>query len=196
MTGLEKIINDIQKESDENIKKISDTAENEKNGILKEASNRADEQCAVMQKELDRQLKDMLERSNGAIALDRKQRLLGKKQQIIADTVAQAVDELGKLPDDRYFRIVTKLAVSSAHEGSGIMYFGDNDIGRIPAFYEAKLNSALPKGSSLKISKESADIKSGFKLVYDGIEENCSFDAIIRSRYDEIQDGIKGILFV
>lgn len=51
------------------------------------------------------------------------------------------------------------------------------------------------KGAALKISRQTRKIDGGFVLVYGGIEENCSFEALFDAKHDELQDKVHGIVF-
>ena len=50
-------------------------------------------------------------------------------------------------------------------------------------------------GGALVLSEETRDINGGFILIYGGIEENCSFQAMFNSRKDELSDKVHEVLF-
>ena len=45
------------------------------------------------------------------------------------------------------------------------------------------------------MSGESKNITNGFVLVYGGIEENCTIDALFDARRDELSDIVQRLLF-
>ena len=57
------------------------------------------------------------------------------------------------------------------------------------------MKKAKEAGADLKISEEAAEIKNGFVLDFGGIEENCTFDALIDQNIEELQDKVKSLLF-
>ena len=54
---------------------------------------------------------------------------------------------------------------------------------------------AQKKGGVLEISGETRNIDGGFILIYGGIEENCSIDAMFAEKRDELLDQVRKILF-
>ena len=54
---------------------------------------------------------------------------------------------------------------------------------------------AEKKGGALEFSGEVRNIDGGFILVYGGIEENCSIDAVFAEKRDELLDQVRKILF-
>ena len=88
------------------------------------------------------------------------------------------------------------MAAENAHPGEqGVMKLGSRDLGRLPADFEQKLAGVLPAGTTLTLSREPAELSDGFLLLYGGIEENCSFRAVLSARKEEMQDKVCGILF-
>ena len=81
-----------------------------------------------------------------------------------------------------------------AHNDDGEMYFSSKDLKRMPKDFETKLNEHLKQGT-LKISSKPCEIDAGFILVYGGIEENCSFNALFKAQNDILRDKISAIIF-
>lgn len=74
--------------------------------------------------------------------------------------------------------------------------FQKNDLDRMPQGFEAVIEkAAVSKGGSLTLVKEPKNIDGGFILVYGGIEENCSFRALLAARRDELSDKVHAMLF-
>ena len=70
------------------------------------------------------------------------------------------------------------------------------DLKRIPQdVIDGFVKSAEDKGAKLTVSSEAAEIKNGFVLDFGGIEENCTFDALIDQNIEELQDKVKSLLF-
>ena len=86
--------------------------------------------------------------------------------------------------------MIKKMLEKYASGKKGLLYFSGTDLKRLPA----DMNS-IAAGYNLEISKEPADIDGGFILSYGDIEENCSFDVLIESSKEELQDKIGQILW-
>ena len=95
-----------------------------------------------------------------------------------------------------YFETIKKLIQTYSFPEDGEIYFSKEDLERMPEGFEASILEAASKaGGSLKLMKESKSIEDGFVLVYGGIEENCTFRALIDAKKDELQDTVNQILF-
>ncbi len=81
---------------------------------------------------------------------------------------------------------------------TGEIYFSEKDLDRMPQGFEAVIEkAAVSKGGSLTLVKEPKNIDGGFILVYGGIEENCSFRALLAARRDELSDKVHAdVIFI
>ena len=67
----------------------------------------------------------------------------------------------------------------------------------MPDGFEKKIQAAArEKGGSLVLQKEPKDIADGFLLVYGGVEENCTWEALMDAKKDRLQDRVNEILFM
>lgn len=198
MSGLDKILEDIRQEAAANAEEILTKAQDEADRILAAAKAETDEQTARIRKETALAADDAGERAKSSAALAVRQKILAAKQELIKEVLKTALEQARSLPSDQYFALLIQMAAKAAHSGKGVMYLGRKDRNRLPEDFEEKLIKALPAGAQLTLgsdaSKEEA-ISDGFLLSYDGIEENCSFEAVLSSRQEEIQDIVRGILF-
>jgi len=196
MSGLEKIIEDIRKESESTIAEIRNRANKEASDILEKANEEAEKSCSAVRKETERKIRDSRQRALSASELARRKKLLSTKQELISDTIEEALNKISELPEEAYFGIVIKMAAENAHvQESGEIFFSEKDLLRLPSDFEKRLNTVLTNGSKLSVSAKAADIKNGFILSYGGIEENCSFEAVFNAKHEEMQDKVCKILF-
>jgi len=195
MTGLEKILADIRAESDAAVAEIYAKADEKAAAILKKADDEAEETCALIREQRDRQVKETAERAESAAELERRKKLLEARQSLISEAIGAALQKARELPDKQYFDTVLNMAVSAAHPRAGELCMNEHDLSRLPADFQARLSAALRAPASLTVSQKPAKIQSGFVLVYDGIEENCSFEAVFAARHEQMQDEARAILF-
>lgn len=195
MTGLEKIIDDIQKESNQTVNEILAKAKEEARQIRQDAEKKSKQDCEQMEKEAARQNADLLSRSEFAASLRQKQRVLAARQEMIADIMKKALTEAENLPDDQYFQTILRMTAKAAHQESGEIVLNEKDRRRLPADFLDELQKKLPQGAKLSVAEQTAEIRSGFILKYGDIEENCSFDAVLAARHDELQDKVRAVLF-
>ena len=102
---------------------------------------------------------------------------------------------LNDLPDNEYFDVVKKLVGEYATDMQGVALFSQRDLDRLPDGFESDLNSVLPEGGKLEISKNPAMIKNGVVLEYGNVDINCTFDAIVSDKKELLKDKVYKLIF-
>lgn len=196
MTGLDKIINQIENEAKENADKIIAEAEEKASEIISTAEKKAAEITSEYAKKAETECAAITARAASADALEIKKSILSKKQSLIKDAVKNAESAVYNLPDSEYFDIILKTVKKYAPNKNGVMMFGKKDLDRLPNDFEKTINATLGfENTKLVISDKTADIDGGFILNYGGIEENCSFKALFDSAAEELSDKALALLF-
>ena len=197
MTGLEKITSQIQEEAKDSAAKKLEAAKKEADEILAEAK-KACEAMEAEAAEKDALLKTNYEsRAKSSAEQQRRTALLRAKQEIIADVIEDAYVTLKKKDAKGYFLTMEKILKTYALAEDGEIYFSKEDLARMPAGFEKKIEAAAKeKGGSLVLKKEPKAIADGFVLVYGGIEENCTLRALFDAKRDQLQDQGNAILFL
>ena len=136
-------------------------------------------------------------RAKSSAEQQRRTALLRAKQEIIADVIEEAYVTLKKKDAKGYFLTMEKILKTYALAEDGEIYFSKEDLARMPAGFEKKIEAAAKeKGGSLVLKKEPKAIADGFVLVYGGIEENCTLRALFDAKRDQLQDQVNAILFL
>ena len=135
-------------------------------------------------------------RAESSAALKKRQMLLAAKQEMISGLIEKARETLLNMEDREYFALIEKMAECFLLSGEGEICFSEKDLGRLPKDFEDTLQKAAgKKGGTIKLSQHPVSISGGFVLVYGGVEENCSFEALFAARRDELSDKVSGLLF-
>lgn len=196
MTGLDKIVQDIKKDSDTHISSILEETHKEETGIKGQSENEAAEKCAEIDRRAEEDAQAAKERALSSAALQKRREVLSAKQKIILEIIEKAKDSIHKMPDDEYFNIILKMVKKYAPKAEGEIIFSETDKKRLPKKFEKAVDTAAKEtGAKLTISKETRGIDGGFILSYGGIEVNCSFEALFDAKHDEMQDKVNEILF-
>lgn len=193
MTGLDKIILQINSDT----QKICEDIKNNSNQRCKDILNSATAEAELIAKKGEADAKfmsaDVISRAHSAASLEKRSIMLRAKQQIIKDSLDKCQSYLCSLPNDEYFDLIIKMISKYSEEEKGEICFSLKDLSRIPDNFENTIN-AVSKGE-LKISSEPVDIDGGFLLKYGGIEINCAFSAIFSSQSELFSDEVSAILF-
>lgn len=196
MTGLEKMQSQILDEARRSAEEILEQAKSQAREIKEEAERAAQEKSSRILEKSGTEVRNTEERSVSSCDLLRRQVLLEAKQAIIARILDRAYHTLIEADEDAYFRIIKEMLGKYAAAQAGEVCFSQKDLDRMPEGFEKEIQEiAEKKGGTLILSKEPRKISGGFVLVYGGIEENCSFQAMFHSRKDELADEVHKILF-
>lgn len=196
MTGLEKIVSQILDDANKEAGSIAEEAKGQAEAILK----KAEDDCRKIEEASSRQLEETkkayMERIHSSAQLKKRQAVLMAKQQLIAEMLDKAYETLLSMDDSQYFSLLQRMTEKFALAKTGEIYFSNKDLGRMPADFEEKIKAAARRqGGELSLAKEGREIDGGFILVYGGIEENCSFKALLNAKKDELSDRIHSLLF-
>ena len=196
MRGIEKIAAQIIGE-----------AEEKKAAIEEEIQHKIDELNAKTDEEIKAELERInddtlreegtLEELAGLAAQQkRRQAALSAKQEVIGEIINEAYERLLNLEDKKYFAVIKKMLEDNVLSEKGEIIFSARDRQRMPKDFEDVIkNVAFEKGGELVMSDEIRSIDGGFVLVYGGIEENCTFKAMLEASREELHDMVNGKLF-
>ena len=173
-----------------------DRAQKEAAQIRSEAEKKAGDSVERIRRESDARLADSKSRAQSAAALTKRQLLLQEKQNLIGEVLEKAKETFLALPEAEYFDTLLALLKKNALSEQGEILLNERDRKRLPADFEKKAEEAAKaKGGSLRISEKTREIDGGLILVYEGIEQNCSVDALFETNIEMLQDKIQNILF-
>lgn len=196
MTGLEKMVSQILEEADASAAVTISDAEKKAAEILDEAGKKADEIRQQQEEQSRAKVKSYDERTASAADMKRRTAVLAARQELIGSVIADACERVKNLDEEKYFEILKNMVGKYLLPKDGEICFSRKDLERMPADFREEIRSmAEKKGGALEFSGEARNIDGGFILVYGGIEENCSIDAVFAEKRDELLDQVRKILF-
>ena len=196
MSGLDKIKARILEEAEAAARDILDKAGTEADRILREAGEEADAASADTAAGAAHRAQEYERRAESAADMRRKQAVLSAKQEVIRGVLQKAYKEILDLDDEKYFEMMEKLLEQNVFPQAGEIRFNRRDLERMPEGFPGRIRTiAAAKGGSLTLSDAPLETDGGFLLVYGGIEENCSFEALFYSSQEALQDKVQKFLF-
>lgn len=195
MTGLEKIIEKIEQKSKIRCNEIIDSAQKEAGDIIEKANADAEVLMDENRRKSKLNAEQTILMAHSGAQQKAKRILLAARIKAVNETLAEVARALSDMDEDAYFRAITNLAAANAMKGNGVMRLSSKDLNRLPKNLEAEINKKLlTKAAAVTIDKTPAPVKDGFILVYGDIEINCTFEALIESRRDELKEKIAEII--
>ncbi len=190
MTGLDKILMEIKKDSDGRISEVLASARAEEKRIVEEAEAEAKKQSDEIIEKAKSNAETIRERAKSSVEIKAGRLILSKKQEIINDLIIKAKEFIGEMDADTYSEFMIKAIEKYSHKEEGVVKFSDHD----KTFANAKVYDVI-KEKNLKVSEEIIDAKIGFILDYGDIEENCTIDAIFDGSIEVLSDKVCEIIF-
>ena len=196
MAGLDNIVSEILAEANAAAENVRQAAQREAEEIAKAAAAQSRQECEALEAKAGQARDTEAARTKSSADLQRRQRLLAAKQEIIAGVIDKAYAEIFRLDDAADFELVKKMLGQYVLDKEGEICFNERDKKRLPKdFADVVGEAAKAKGGSLVLSDKVRKIDGGFVLIYGGIEENCSFEALFAAERDRLTDRVYQFVF-
>lgn len=196
MSGLDKMKARILEEAKSQAEEITGKARAEADAAVQAAAQDAQAEADRIIERSKREAADYAMRVESSMDMQRRQAVLAAKQDVISGVLDAAYDAVMNLDDEKYFEMIGKLLEKHALPEDGVICFSKRDMGRMPEAFKVRIGDiARAKGGSLRLSDTPGKMDGGFLLVYGGIEENCTIQAVFASRKEELSDQVNRLLF-
>ena len=192
MKGLEGILEQIQQDSQNQAEEILAAARRDAKATVQAAQQEGQRQAAEIMEAAQKEAEAFRQRAESAALLEKRDRILRKKQQLIQACLRQACNDLEQAPPEEYFAMWLQLASQVAQPGEGVLQCNARDLERMPPDFPQRLES-LP--GHIRVDPTPGNMESGFLLSYGDIDSNCSFPALFQERLEELRDATGAILF-
>lgn len=193
MTGLDKIIAQIESDTDSICADIKARTEKKCEDIISAANKNAETIALTGNQNAERRYEEILKRAKSSAELQSRATLLKTKQECICEALNNARRYLLGLDDEEYFSLILIMVEKYSEPKTGEIRFSAHDLSRVPDGFKGRLDKCA-KGS-LVLSNETVDIDGGFIIVYGDIEVNCSFESLFASQSELFSDEVSRILF-
>lgn len=195
MTGLDRIIEKILLQSQENCNAILNDAAAEVKKIISQARAEANKQSDEIVAKANAEAKKIKAVAKNSAESITRNRYLEIRNAILNDIISAAYLEIEKFSDEEYFDILRRLCIKNVLEGECEMSLSGYDLGRLPDDFEMSINSEIYEKGAVHISGVPGDIENGFILHYGDIEINCSLKAVFDENMDALKDMLSTALF-
>lgn len=193
MTGLEKIVNQINADTDVICKRIFAQRCEKCKSISESAYEKADlvkNSAEIKAREI---YNEITTRAYSSAEIEKRKILLTARQKAIADGINNARTHILDLPDSEYFNFIYNLISAYSLNRVGLIRLNSRDLNRLTEDFTKTANSFT--NGSLSLATLPVNIDGGFILSYDGIDVNCSLNSLFAGNIDRISDAVADILF-
>jgi len=196
--SLEKILEKIREDSEQEISKILDEAKSRASQIIEEGKREAEKVVQELTREGEENARKVKERIVTLASLESRKRILGEKQRILRELYLEAEKRIRNLNGRDYRDLVKRIMLESCQTGEELVVVGEKDRKGIDEQLINSINAELEKAGKkgkLKLSSELAPIPDGFILKSGKVEINNSWESILRSLREKTEDEVIRLLF-
>lgn len=197
MAGLEKILDDIRRENDEIITNIKNEARETAQKLIDDKTLELEERKKFVYKKIEKVINLDLEKGASSAISHKRKLILEEKQKQIKEVVEKSKEYIKNLPKEEYIEFFSKVAISRAHSENGVIRLNKTDNERFGQEFVDRINQKLTENSkgTLTLDSNPTNEKTGFVMIYNDVEENCSIEAIFSEKSELIADKMNSFLF-
>jgi V/A-type H+/Na+-transporting ATPase subunit E len=198
MSNLEYLTSKILEDGNNKAQSILEEAAEEESKILNKSRNEAEKKRKEI---LDRVMEEGKLKKDRIISnaeLEVRNNKLSAKQEVIGRVFNKAVEELRNLSKDQYLSFIRNTILSAPIHGDEVMVISPEDRQSISESFVNEMNMSLKlqgKKGEITLSKEDRSLNGGFMLIRSGIEINYTFNAIVASIREDLENEVAKILF-
>ncbi|MFH1371278.1 MAG: V-type ATP synthase subunit E [Planctomycetota bacterium] len=185
---IEKILSDAKAEAD----KIKNQAEAKLTQERVEADKRLDEYRKQTETLAQKAGEDARQQALSAARMELAKEELAEKAKILDEVFAEAQQQLKKLADDEYRKLMVKLMAGAIETGDEEVLIDANEK-RIDRSLIDQVNSQ--KKSNLKLAGQKENIGGGFILKRGKIKKNLSVGVLLGQAREQLEIELAGKLF-
>lgn len=191
---LDKIKEDAKAEADAIIQKAhSEVAE-----IQKSRENEANKQRQLILEKAQKEAKSKADRIISSAELKVRNDKLRAKQDAIDNVFNLALNQLEQLSDTDFLEYIKNAILSASFTGEAELLLSKEDQDKINPGFVSSINSELAKlgrNATVKLATDKEITKRGFVLNRNGIEINFTFESMLTSLKEEMENEITEVLF-
>jgi len=162
-----------------------------------EAKSIAEEYDSIANKEFDQivgaaneEAREILNKADAQSMKEKRINILSVKWECLDNAFSTAIGMLGKMTDDEQVSLMSRL-VKQYQRSDAELIFNETDRERIGE----KVVGAVSGAYNVTLSERTGEFSGGLVLKEGGIETNLTYEALVASRREQLEDEVLPILF-
>jgi V/A-type H+-transporting ATPase subunit E len=186
-----KLLSFILEDGSAKAEKICLDAEAKRDEIIKNASLQAENNAEEIKLSAEKKAQSLKNIASSNASLIARNTVLKARREEIDSAVDAMKNHILSLDDKEYFELLYRMAKSVCADAKEIL-LNKRDLSRMPSDFGKRMADS---GVNAEVCDTPADISGGFILRNNSIEINCSIDAVIEDKRNEIEDFINENIF-
>ena len=190
--SLENITGKIVSEANEFASAVIAEAQTEATAILEEYEATAEKEYNQIIDTAYEKASEIMHRSNAQSMKEKRINILSAKWEYLSNAFSAAVSLLCRMPDEKQVSFLTGL-VRKYQQAEAEIIFNKADRERIGHLVEERVNAA--GGFRVTLSESTGDFLGGLVLKEGGVEANLTYETLVASCRESLEDEVSSILF-
>ncbi len=196
MSNVNNITSKLIENAEAKKEQILSSAKQEKQDIIETHKKKGQEAAASILKKAEQDASSKKERMISHATLTVRNDILQEKQNRIQEVFTSTLEQLKKMDEATISKFIKTAIASSNFQGDITLTLGADTPVKTAADMVANMNKELSsQGKNIILSEEMKSNMSGFIIEQNGIEMNCSFEAIVHSMKEELEYDVAAKLF-
>lgn len=198
MNGIDKITGRINADADAEIAAILQEAEQQASEIRDSYTQVAEVEYAQTVERGKKDAAERVERLGGVAQLEAKKLLLATRQELLDEAFQNALAQLQAMPEDEYVALLAKLTVDAVQTGSEELVLSVKDRARCGKKVVTAANALLEqagKPAQLTLAEDAREFAGGVYVRSGNVENNCTFETILRLLRQNASGEVAKVLF-
>jgi len=195
MTNISNLTSKILEEAEAKKEVIISDAEKEKDKILTKKKEEAKVAEKIIIEKAEIEAVSRKERIISSAKLEARNEKLKAKQEVISEIFEISIENLCNISEKEFKEFVRLTILNSNIVGEQKLILNDTSKKIIDGNFLLEINKELKSKATVTLSEETRNFKGGFVLEKDGIEINNTFEALVNSLKDDLNQEVARVLF-
>ena len=195
MSNIKNLTSKIIEDAEDKKETILSDAEKEKNKILSKKQEEAKAAEKIIIEKAEIEAVSRKERIISSAKLEARNEKLKAKQEVISEIFEISIENLCNISEKEFKEFVRLTILNSNIVGEQKLILNDTSKKIIDGNFLLEINKELKSKATVTLSEETRNFKGGFVLEKDGIEINNTFEALVNSLKDDLNQEVARVLF-
>jgi V/A-type H+-transporting ATPase subunit E len=195
MTNINNLTSKILEEAEAKKEVILSEAEKEKNKIHNKKHEEAKAAEKIIIEKAKSEAISRKERIISSAKLEARNEKLTAKQEVIREIFEISIENLCNISEAEFKEFVRLSILNSNIVGEQKLILNDTSKKIIDEGFLSEINKELKLKANVTLCEETRNFKGGFILEKDGIEINNTFEALVNSLKDDLNQEVARVLF-
>jgi V/A-type H+/Na+-transporting ATPase subunit E len=197
MNGLERLIQKIEAEAEDQAAKTVEAAQMEASGILESAEIEAEDKRRQLMSQLEVEVKGIRERKVSRAELAARDEVLTAKREALESVYTRMLKIMETLEGEALFEFLLRRIQAVIKSGAVVIALNDQTAGQFPMDYLERILEVYRKeGVTLELEEQRRQqLANGFQLIQGGVVYDFTYPALVSEVRESLEPQLAQQLF-